>query len=134
MTDGVESSCKFLRGGEWHGNSIVIEHRPDQLLQLHQEEGLPPGTEGTFIERVTFPTRAALLAFLDETVVGKEFETEAALKKALATWPEYATDQANLDLHKDFGTIAFDANEGFIYCGESPGGPFVIGLVQQGEK
>ena len=122
-------AISFLSKGDFM-TPVEIEHRPDQLLQGSVAEGCPPGLEDTFIGRVTQPTHEALLSFLDQKVVGRTFETPEDLREALDQWPDYAQEEHDLAVGSDFGSIDI-SSEGFIFCGESPGGPFVIGLIEQ---
>jgi len=109
---------------------IEVEHRKDELLQNSARKQLPEHLKDTFVGQHTKPTHIALLAFLDEEIIGKPFETEAELQTALGTWPEYALEKHDLALHKDFSAIDI-SKEGHIFCGESLGGEFVIGNINQ---
>lgn len=109
---------------------VEVDHRPDQLLQNSVEEGCPEGLEDTFIGRVTQPTHEALLGFLDEKIIGQSFDTPEDLRAVLDQWPDYAQEEHDLTVGSDFGSIDI-SQEGYIYCGTSPGGNFVIGLIDQ---
>jgi hypothetical protein len=112
--------------------TIEVAHRQDSLLQKNVERGCPQGLEHTFIGVVTVPTHAALLAFLDERVVGQQFADLVALNGVLSQWPDFAEEKGlNLELFHDFDTITVNREEGYIYCGTSPGGDFVIGHIQE---
>lgn len=109
---------------------IIVSHRPDKLLQKSMTRVLEPELKDTFIERVTIPTHKALLAFLDDRVIG-EHKGIAELETKLVTWPDFAHDVQKLNLHHDFSEIEIDQMEKFLFCGEGMGGPFVIALYQE---
>ncbi len=107
--------------------AITVEHRRDNLLQHSVEKGIEPGLEDTYIGQVTVPTHGMLLAFLDERIVGQQFENMQALSQALHTWSQFA-ESHGLPLHRDWEEIEIVEGNS-IACGESPGGDFIIGHI-----
>jgi len=114
--------------------TIKVEHRPDQLFQQCAKRDCPPHLENTFIGKVTLPTHRALLGFLNEKVVGREFKDEGELQKVLDTWPEFAKAQGLPYLDKAFATLSV-SSRGTVACPDKgPGGPLEVGLVKTGER
>ena|SRR3989344_6006280 len=108
--------------------AVKVAHRPDQLLQDNVRNGCPSGLEDTFIGWVSVPTEKALLEFLDEKVVGREFPNDQKLQEVLDTWPEYAGARG-LRLRKEFATLRVSPR-GTIACPDKGmGGPFEVGLL-----
>lgn len=107
---------------------ITVKHRSDKLLQRRVAKGVEPGLEDTYIGQVTVPTHGMLLAFLDERIVGQQFENMQALSKALSTWPQFAKDHG-FALRRDWEAIEIVTDGNSIACGESPGGHFIIGHI-----
>lgn len=68
---------------------IVVNHRPDNLLQESVNRGLPEDLKETFIGKVTHPVHMALLQFLNAGVVGTH-NNEEELNEILGSWPDYA--------------------------------------------
>ncbi|HSW89985.1 MAG TPA: hypothetical protein VLH19_03895 [Patescibacteria group bacterium] len=128
--------------------SYTIEHRKDNLLQGTATEEVDPNLKGTYIEAVTIPAHIATLNFINEHLIGREFETVEELEDVLKQWPDYAhTHGLNPDGNGDFSIrdweeirvmgkrggkeqeykliepthLAFDSN--------SPGGPFRVANI-----
>ena len=108
--------------------SIIVEHRPDRLLQNEVAKGCPPELKGAYIGQVTVPTHKTLLEFLEERVVGKEFKDEEELRKILKTWPEFA-EEKGLTLNKDWKDL-WITSRGTIAAASSPGGDFEVGIIR----
>lgn len=108
--------------------AIIVEHRPDQLLQENVRDGCPPGLENTFVGQVTVPTHKALLEFLDERVVGHEFADEGELQLVLDTWPEFVQGKVPR-WSRDFDALRITGNGTIAFRKESPGGPFEVGVI-----
>lgn len=108
--------------------TIEVKHRPDSLLQNSVKEGIPPGTENTYVGKVTQPHHEMALKFLDERIIGKEFENEADLQEVLKTWPQFAKENG-LEVDHEWDSIdLYGERIGFE---GSIGGPFVIGIIEQ---
>ncbi len=112
------------------GIMIVVTHRPDQLLQRRAKEILPPSVRGTFVERVTIPTHAALLAFLEndkQPVIGRHADFEN-LQHILEMWPEFASEKGLLELDKGFDAISIIREMQALATPGGMGGPFVVAM------
>lgn len=99
-----------------------VQHRSDQLLQTHAKR--KRADQGK-----AHKTHKALLTFLDQKIIGKPFNSIDNLTQILGEWgEEYAKREHDLDLANHFKTLKLDPR-GYIYCGVSMGGPFVVGLI-----
>ena len=107
--------------------TIEVKHREDSLLQNSVTEEMDPRFEGTAVEKTKKEYHPMILKFLDELIIGKEFENEAALEAVLATWPQFAKDNG-LEVSRDWRSI--DIYGETIGFEGSLGGTFTIGFIE----
>lgn len=118
--------------------SITVEHRSDRLLQNSVREGIPAGTEGTYIDRVTMPMHRLLLLFLEAYLIGREFSDDQELASELKKWSDFAESNGGVnELNKDWREVYIVSPE---YAGgeykdtiAAGSGPFVIGSIRRSE-
>lgn len=117
---------------------VTVRHREDELFQKNIAQGVTSEIKGTYAERITLPTHRALLKFLDERLIGKQFRDVDELDSALVEWPAYARDQCGLDdLAPEFAEMgAYQGHEAgtekvisYIACPGGMGGQLWVGLL-----
>lgn len=82
------------------------------------------------VERVTIPTHAALLAFLEndkQPVIGKHADFEN-LQRILEMWPEFASEKGLPELDSGFDPISIRREMHTLATPGGMGGPFVIAM------
>lgn len=83
--------------------AITVEHREDQFLQKISEQGCPDTLKGTVLHK-SLENHKILLQFLDEKIVGKNFEGKNELQKKLDNWKNYIK-KTKTDCLREFSQI-----------------------------
>ena len=105
---------------------ITIEHRRDGLLQKDRKD--LESSAANYLLTVTYPTHRMLSLFLDKYVVGKKFESEAALQETLNMWPTFAKEN-NFELKSEWSEISANFLDKYICCGGGLDNDLVIGFI-----
>lgn len=106
--------------------ALKFKHRGDGLLQENVAKVNDDLAPDSYIAKYTVPIHKALLAFLDEHIIGKEFESNEQLTEVLATWEQYLRD--NTDIQDDHiireWRLYFGVNGWICAATDGPGGDF----------
>ncbi len=109
--------------------AILIKHREDGIVQKHAEDGCPDHLKQCYYGINTIPAHEVLFKFLEERLIGKEFENREAIKEVLLIWPEFVLGQNFIPV-KEFTTLVLEDNRGGkIVFPNTHGGPYVVATI-----
>lgn len=105
--------------------SITVHHRADRLLQRNTREGCPKHLEETLTGKVIYPAHEALLKFINDHLIAREFASLEQLEDALAAWPAYYAERVP-QTDKGFSRLFIDCDREIIACPLPPSGQFEV--------
>ncbi|MCR4312095.1 MAG: hypothetical protein NUV56_02310 [Candidatus Uhrbacteria bacterium] len=104
---------------------LIVVHREDRLLQRSAEVDLE-GVTGLILQSRL--AHRALLALMDEKLVGKTFANVAEITRVLDEWPRFATGKG-YPFDNDVWSQLTARVDVLSTVSGGPGGPFCFGHI-----